>query len=103
MLTSSDIGPSGVPTDDLTPDYDNRDPLRNVRPGSPRAHSRFPVVPSLGHGSLAVHRLEEVPFAEHPLEGLAADEQVFYRSALTEIVGEDILGDAIVTERRSDS
>jgi hypothetical protein len=103
MLTTSDTGPSGVPTDDLTPDYDNRDPLRNVRPGSPRAHSRFPVVPSLGQGRLAVHELKPVSFPENPLDGLAGEEQAFFRSAMVEIVGEDILGDAIVPEHRSGS
>ena len=102
-MSTLNLGVSGIPTDDLKPDYDNRDPLRNVRPGSPRAHSRFPVVPSLGQGSLALQELTPVPLDEHPLDGLSSGQQVFFRSAMTEIVGEDILGDDIVPDRSTGS
>jgi len=52
----------------------------------------------VGQGNLAIHLLDAVPFPENPLEGLAAEQQTFFRSAMAEIVGEDILGDAIVPE-----
>lgn len=77
----------------LKPDFDNRDPLRNVRPGSPRAHSRFPVVPALGQGNLAISELSTAPveLPENPLEGISEAEQREFRSMMTEILGVDLV------------
>jgi hypothetical protein len=82
---------SEVPTDELTPDYENRDPLRDIRPGAPRMHSRFPVVPTLGQGALAVQNLQPIDIGEDPLEGMNERQQAFFRSTMTDILGEDIL------------
>jgi hypothetical protein len=91
MDKMSDASLSEVPKDDLRPDYDNRDPLRNVRAGSPRSHSRFAVVPTLGQGNLAVDKLERRTFSEDPLSDASDDARMFFRSSMADIVGEDIL------------
>ncbi len=78
----------GIPTDALTPDYENRDPLRNVRPDSPRTSARFRPVPSIGQGALRIDRLVPTILPDDPLDGLEGDERESFRKIMEEITGE---------------
>lgn len=74
---------------EFPPDYTRTDSLDEVVPDSPRKHSCYPGVPTLGHGDMrfdiAPGKLEplEDPFAE-----IAADAREIYRAALQHALSE---------------
>jgi hypothetical protein len=78
-----------VPVPEFSPDYTRTDSLDELAPDSPRKHSCYPGVPTLGHGDM---RFDSPPsggtLSDDVFEEIEADARELYRAALHHVLHE---------------